>query len=565
MFKKIAVLLIILSGCAKQGMPPGGPVDKLPPEIIKIIPAQNSKFVKRDIVVQFFFNEWINNRTVEDAVFISPFPGEDVKIKCGAKSIKILFPEILREECTYVVTLGTGIKDVRNNGLEKSFTLAFSTGSVIDKGEISGQVFGIKNAKGIGVWAYSLDSGLNVDLSEIEPDYIVQCEADGKFNFYHIAYSKYRLFAVKDRIADRLYTRGEDEIGVSFRDILLAEDGMHNVDSLFFRIIMEDTLAPALERAVSVNRNALDLLFDKPISWEKKIKPENIIIAAEHDSTECLGIRNIFVDPLEKKKIHILTEKQSPEINYIINVNEVEDEAGNSIDPEFCSVNYKTSVLHDTINPQLRMVEPQQGDKNVYHKDCVHLIFSEAIDSLYFKNGFSVLDTLAGEVSGNLKWKSPLEVDFIPVDYFRSSRVYCIKLSGKWIRDNSGNTFSDTTFFFKTINRDTLSGISGKVIYPDSIRLDDVVVTARYIDSDNIFYIQKTLSSGEYYFRDILPGKYIIDVFIDSDGNNKYSYGFPFPYVPAELFTVYSDTIKTRSRWPNEGNDVALPVFSDMK
>ena len=57
----------------------------------------------------------------------------------------------------------------------------------------------------------------------------------------------------------------------------------------------------------------------------------------------------------------------------------------------------------------------------------------------------------------------------------------------------------------------------------------------------------------------LLPGHYFLDCFRDSDGNGRYSYGHTFPFVPAERFAVYPDTVVLRSRWPNEGNDIILP------
>ena len=66
-------------------------------------------------------------------------------------------------------------------------------------------------------------------------------------------------------------------------------------------------------------------------------------------------------------------------------------------------------------------------------------------------------------------------------------------------------------------------------------------------------------SKTKYYLKDVLPGLYLLESFRDWDGDGRYSLGRPFPFKPSERFVVYQDTVRVRSRWPNEGNDIILP------
>jgi hypothetical protein len=81
----------------------------------------------------------------------------------------------MAENTTFVVTVGTAVQDGRNNKLASSFSLAFSTGKVLDEGEMSGRVISTSSAAGLDVWAYRCDGISDPDPSEQEPDYIVQC------------------------------------------------------------------------------------------------------------------------------------------------------------------------------------------------------------------------------------------------------------------------------------------------------------------------------------------------------------------------------------------------------
>ena len=84
-------------------------------------------------------------------------------------------------------------------------------------------------------------------------------------------------------------------------------------------------------------------------------------------------------------------------------------------------------------------------------------------------------------------------------------------------------------------------------------------ITARQVQDSKITYTQILPQPGAYRFNAILPGQYLLECFRDRDGNGRFSPGKPYPYEPSERFIVYSDTVKIRSKWPNEGNDIILP------
>jgi len=557
---KILLLIVLLAAaCAKQGMPPGGPVDETPPQIVRSTPAPQSTFVDRTIKVEVVFNEWINSRNIEEAVFISPYVGEDVKIKAGGKKITIVFPEPLKQNCTYVVTFGTEIKDLRNNALEKSFTLAFSTGGVLDMGEMKGRVYE-ENVQGTDVWAYLLNNNNTINPAFSEPDYIIQCEDDGDFHFTHIAAGTYRLFAVKDRIADRLYTRGEDRVGVTFGDVIVPEEKPQSADSLFFRMFIEDTLKPALVRAVPVNNHSVQVLFDQPVFFNRTMLQKKIKIYSYLDSMDILTIKEAYIDPNNNKSLMVLTESQK-EGKYFLKIEGVFDEADNPVDPDFNTSEFDASTRSDTVKPELTSVLPAPGQKDVNLNQNIHLVFNESMDTVTFNQGFSLADTVEGEISGHFKWNNPAEVSFIPENHFKSRTVYRVELSGEWIRDICGNSLDDTLYQFKTLNKDTLSGISGKILDPDTVETGALYVTLRQIENEQTFYQQKADSSHKYNFKQILPGNYIISCFRDRDNNGKYSYGNPFPFLSAERFIVYSDTVLAKPRWPNTGNNIRLPLY----
>ena len=123
-----------------------------------------------------------------------------------------------------------------------------------------------------------------------------------------------------------------------------------------------------------------------------------------------------------------------------------------------------------------------------------------------------------------------------------------------------GNSLLDSIFctHFWTLNADTLSAISGIFTDEDSTANGRILLRARQVSPGDLFYSIELDKAGPYVFQNILPGIYLIDAFRDADGNGVYSYGQPLPFVPAERFVFYADSINVRSRWPNEGNDITL-------
>jgi hypothetical protein len=239
-FPIIGIILFFLA-CAKQGFPPGGPEDRTPPSILRTLPQSGQTDVDSRIKIQVWFNERIRPNTVENAVFITPRPDNPVRIRCRGSRADLVMSEPLRPERTYVVTFGSGIKDYRNNAMRESFTLAFSTGSKLDHGEIAGRVVGIEDARGIGVWAYRLDNSESPDPGRLEAEYIVQCGIQGDFRMTHLSPGLYRLFAVRDRSSDLLYQPGIDEIGMAASDVRSEEGDSLFRQTFFFKIGREDT------------------------------------------------------------------------------------------------------------------------------------------------------------------------------------------------------------------------------------------------------------------------------------------------------------------------------------
>ena len=99
----------------------------------------------------------------------------------------------------------------------------------------------------------------------------------------------------------------------------------------------------------------------------------------------------------------------------------------------------------------------------------------------------------------------------------------------------------------------------GTIFDKDTTAHGEIYITATQIKNPDVKYTTTLKKPGPYHIQSVLPGEYLMDAFRDENEDQHYSYGTPYPFIPSERFCFYPDTVKIRSRWPNEGNDLILP------
>jgi len=543
--------------CAKQGFPPGGPVDKFPPEVVETFPAQGALGVGRNVTVQIRFDERIQARDAADAVFISPYPGDDVKMKISGRNVQIRFPGPLLSDRTYVITLGTAIQDLRGNALKKSFTLAFSTGPVLDTGEIDGRVYTDGKALGLDVWAYLIGDSSKVRPGRNSPGYIVQCDDAGRFRFTHLAPGRYRLFAVRDRISDRLYQPMEDEIGMTFRDAWLRPENGFREDGFVFRTMVEDTIPPRLVRAGAVDPRRIVLQFSEPVRFDS-VRTDWIRLISVSDSLTPVRVETAYPDPESERRVFAITAPLADGEAYRVSVDRVRDLSDNRMEREFSRTEFTARIDPDTTAPRLVRVFPEPESRDIPTESTIRLLFDEPMDTVSTE-GVVLADSAGHPVAGTPAWISPPEWVFRPKRPLMSFASYMVRIKPDSVFDCAGNALPDTGWGFRTLNVDTLGALAGTVSDPDSLARGAVYVS---VFPTSVPEAKRTLrldGPGPFEIARLFPGRYRLEAFRDEDGDGRYSHGSPWPYVPAERFVVHPDTLAVRSGWVREGFDLALP------
>jgi len=550
------IVVFVIFTCAKQMPPPGGPVDTIPPEVIKIVPSPGAINVATNISIEMNFNEQMNRKTVEDAIFISPWPSEEMNFSWKRKRLKIEFGDTLKENRTYVLTIGAKSSDLRNNKMKESFSMAFSTGDRIDEGQVSGTVYGSSGVEGTLVCAYALADSFDVDPTKVLADYYTQCSQPGNYQLMYVAPGNYRLFAIRDRDGNRKYTHGIDALGVTTSDVVLAQEAKF-VQDINFQLTVEDTVSPSIRSAYSINQSNIVARFSEAILDFDESQPQNFFkILFESDTTRQLMIISCYKNALDPSNIFLTTEKQSA-VSYQLIAQNLFDQSYNPLDSLNNSIAFDGAVEPDTLQPTIIYRSIPDSSIGIGLNPEIRFGFSEAIDPHSFEKSFVLKASNSNQVSGKFNWKNPADVSFLMDSSLKSLTEYRIEISIDSVLDLAGNSLADTvdTIYFKTLNEDTLSAIGGEIADEQENATGMIFLTAK---SEKNSYQLKLDEPGSYLFENVMPGIYTINGFRDADSNGVYSFGSAIPYVPAERFVFYADSIKVRSRWPNEGNDISF-------
>ncbi|MDZ7370164.1 MAG: Ig-like domain-containing protein [candidate division KSB1 bacterium] len=558
--KKLIIVFFIalaLCTCANQGFPPGGPEDKTPPRVIAAFPPNDSTGVSRTTKVQILFSEPVVPFTVEKALFITPFVGDRIKLKWrGDRQLTIQFSDSLLPNRTYVVTIGAGAKDRRNNMMKESFTLAFSTGEHLDRGQISGRLYGT-DLGGAQVWAYDLSLTPDPDPSRHTPLYATQTGEEGLFRLSYMAFGRYRLFAVKDRNLNNRYDPEFDQIGVAHRDVQL--DSLNRTDSpLTFRLAQRDTTRPRLEAVSAPDRQHVILRFSEPIRAEAA-RIDNFMIVTGSDT---LAVFDAYFDPQNSALLQLATAPQQSGLFYQLQIKEIKDQSGLTMAAPTLPFTFTGSALPDTVRPRYVAMSPRDSSRAVPVNSSIKVFFSEAMAAEPLTRLFHLADSSGNPVSGDIAFPTGNRLVFTPHRHLAGKMRYTVSLPPDSITDLAGNPLADSLFqkHFITLNPDTLSAIAGTVADADSAARGPFFLKAVLVgDKEPHTYELFVPNAGKFEFRDLMPGRYVIEVFRDEDENREFTFGTPYPFQPAERFFVYPDTIEIRPRWPSDGETILLP------
>ena len=546
-----AILAGILAGCAGQVPPGGGPRDTIPPAIVRTFPDSNAVRVIPDAVT-LEFSKYVDRRSVEESIFISPYPG-DLRYDWSGKAVTFTFSGKLREHTTYVVNVGTDVADLREgNRMGASFTLAFSTGDSIDRGFINGRVFDEK-PEGVLIFAYRLSDLLpdTLDPSRVKPDYVTQTGKDGTFSLAHLAFGPYRVLAVRDEYHNFIYDRQIDQYGVPPGDFILSPREPV-VKDLWYRLWKEDTTRPFTAGVRALDRHRIGVRFSEPLDSASFTRSTFTVV--DTLSTRAVPIRLVYLDRFQPSVAGIFTDVplDSPAV-YRLTVRGVADLAGNLMDRGAPGEIFAGTLLTDTLSPSISVQDIKDSTRGLPLIPVIEVRFNDPVLPFSLPAGAVLTDSTKKEVPARSLWTGPESFALIPRGPLPGNAWYTLRVTMDSVRSLTGRTYRDSTFVFhfQTLDLRNTGSISGIV---RDARGGKIVLTATSINiTPRHSSTVRMGSPGPFALAELPEGKYTITAFSDSAGSGEYAFGVPAPFRPSDRFTVFPDTIRVRARWGVEG------------
>lgn len=535
----------ILISCAEVAPPPGGEEDKNKPFLISSIPPNGEVNVPLGNRIVLSFSESVL-KAQGRSVFISPRPVDEPEIKWNNNQVEIIFSDSFQVNETYIISLSSGITDLRKNNLDSTGTIAFSTGPTLDTGIISGTVYHNSKPRGglvVALYDQSLESD-SVVYDSLYPTYYTQTNPEGQFKFEYLPSKKFRLIAFEDKNKDEFLNPERESFALTDRPIEVG--GSMNIDNLSLSLMSQDTTKPGILSASFTSESLLKIRLSKPISIKNiAVSPNMVTIALQGDSNSYSAISlfedddepvsnlNLYFGDLEEGAygINLIYDTTKPSLKYDnVVLKKVEDKTSPSIinfQPE------KSPVMHDSLKIQLKFSEPLKR---------------ESITNSTFKISEGS-DTLQ---SVQLNWIDNFRLQ-INSPEFTAGENYKLIVTEFELMDLAGQVVGDSLreYTFSTIDSNTLGSISGEVVVQIPQKGNDPVnLTLTNIDNKTDYKLKVT---NNKFKLDVISGRYIMSAHIDSDNDNEFGNGSIKPFKYAETIANFSDTIKVRARFETTG------------
>ncbi len=553
----------LMLGCAEVGPPPGGEVDRTGPHLIESQPADGALNVSPDRKIELFFSETLVKPEKGRGVFVSPRPAVEPKIRWKSNRIQIELARDFLPDQTYLITVSSDVTDLRRNHLDSAVVVAFSTGDHIDSGTVAGQVLTPEGEPVVG-WPVGLyrqtDPAELIGQDSVYPAYLLTTGGDGRFRFRYLPTDDYLMVAFEDQNRDELLTPEAESFALPDRPVNLTADLA--LDCLIMTTTKHDPLRPQLISAVSTVDALVRVRLNKPIdpSWLAH-DPGRFRLMSETNDARLYEAQGVLESGQDETAVLTASFGTIPEGSYRISFD------SSAALPSLAYDSLQIRKAEDESAPQVVGFQPTDQPLFVNQVEIV-LTFSEPIDTSRLTDQTFVLweDTTA-IIPVSPEWLDCFRLSLTP-DQLESGFRYRLDLTEFDLIDRAGNALGDSlrSYSFSTVHSDSLGSIGGQVgvNLPDRQQVPSVL-TFRQVgtqrdrsvtvaaDGGRPVSAGETVESARSFRVDVLPGKYLLSGFLDSNGDGKLTPGSLQPYRAGETRAFLTDTVTVRARFETAG------------
>lgn len=573
--------IVIVSSCANQGMPTGGPLDSLPPVIVNTQPAYRALNYKgRE--VRLTFNEYINSSRVLDALIISPPMEKRPTILTNSRTLIVRFGEDLTDDVTYSLDFQNGVVDNNENNPYEGLRFLFSTGSHYDSLRVEGHVFDGFNLDTPKDMLVMLHNNLSDSaVLTLRPNYIAKADSTGYFLMDNVASGHYNLFAISDQNNDLKYNEGTE--GIAFFDSVIVPlaEYIEMVDTVvvndsdsflisghthffpepvFMRFFTETVFNQYIKTYTRSLKYKCDFVFNQPINdsfnvnlinnefetWyllEQNATMDSITLwitdtTLANRDTLLMEVSYFQLDTLKQPiiqkdtlKLNFTAQGGNPQPTRERPRDENENEEVKEILPvvQFALTTNTGSVFELNSDIEINSPEP-------FHEfDTTMIKLYLTADTLKTNLEYAIMQDSFRKYKISHKWE-PETSYTLEIDSAAFTNIYGI--TSKKI-SNTFQTRDDNYYGQIVVNfSDVKSPIIAQLLRNDN---NETVLRSKSISSDN------TVT-----FDYLAPEKYILKIIYDDNNNGQWDSGSLKNKLQPERVAYHNEIVRVRSNWNNE-------------
>ena len=340
-------ILIALAGCGSKKNPTGGPIDLEKPEVLSIIPQEYEQLTDE---IEITFSKAMDKQSFTQGLYFYP-PIINKKISYSGRTLNIKIMEPLKNDRIYYLTLGSGVKDLRSNSMNKPNSFTFKSGKPIQT-RISGKLSYEKPGdaeKPLFMSLFSADSLLVLNKAFMGSSYLIDA----------LNPDEYVIRAYQDLDLNGRYDFGREPFFEQKVDI-------HQSKNLDITMAYEDSSKVIIRNIRPLSKTELEVNLSKtPLSLGKMH-----ITSSEGKS---LAIR---YSELSENLLTIITAEQDT-LEYRLNISKLADNKGN-MTPE-SSLAFMGSHIKDEKKPSFKGSNPRNGTSVNSLEPVLEIYFDEII------------------------------------------------------------------------------------------------------------------------------------------------------------------------------------------
>ena len=541
------LFLLLPLACAIPVMPTGGPVDEQPPIVDDSTPANESVNVETDNIT-IVFSEYIDQASFAQSVSLTPAFDRPLAYRWKRRQVQITFPEALRENTTYILSIDTNLRDANRVALKEPITLAFATGPQINRGRLAGRVIdalGGEGVAGFDIFAYATpDSLLPAELPE-RPDYRTQTDENGAFSLEYLSEQPYFVIALQDRNRNRM-PDGIESFAVPPTPFILA-DSSNTDDAGAWLVTTTDTIAPEVQRVRSLSSRRFSLRLSESIQLLSR-DPQNWALR-DSVSNQTIPVEDIYLYPEDPRTVYFVTQPLFASRHLVV-PGGLADSSGNPVAPDETA--FTPSSATDTL--QLRFQGFFVESTSTATGQAVplpsgrgpQLRFNQPPPQEALTQYVSIADSSGQTTSFESTSGNGAIYELTIAEDFSPQAPFTVRVDG------AGFGAPDTTFerIYQQLTEADLGELSGTVVAADSA--GQPIVQLYPADDPKSPEVLQTpaQTDGRFIFSGLTGGTpYRFRAYVDFNDNQRWDGGQILPYLDAEPIAWYSDSLQVRARW----------------